>query len=401
MATRYRRNSKVLYSLALTFIACAPLPPQGQQVAPAYRRQPPIENAIRAAQSRFDQAAQAGDARAMSQFFADDAIVITRARDTIRSRGVIEHYLATSFPGARRARFWFAREPAVLDVCSDGAYEHALFTAEVGYSDGATDTLRGRLVIRWRRDSLGQVVVHRATFADRDISRRLTKAECVDPAGPLQQSSRLSLTLFPGPQPSLGGPSRGLEKAMRARGWDDEAFACPLPNPCATLRTPRSYRATPVLSTLGEVRYRLSRMVAVELVLGTSSHGVSVGVNTTASSEVEIRWAGEFAAAMLSYERWGIRFGGGPALQTVRWRITDRDQPDNGYIRYQTSFRSNVVGLVTDLDVNHPVVGRIYWDVHVEARRFLRIDLPGTPRFPSVKVTNDTYFVGLGIGIAL
>lgn len=90
-------------SVTLAFWACRPLP-HAPTVAPVPKQQPRMEEAIRAAQAAFINAAQAGDADAMSRLFSVDVVLITHVNDTIRGRRAIAESLKTVHPGAEQQR---------------------------------------------------------------------------------------------------------------------------------------------------------------------------------------------------------------------------------------------------------------------------------------------------------
>lgn len=336
----------------------------------------------------------------MSRLFADDAILITHGSDTIRGRGVLAESLTTVRPGAEHAKFWFARFPP-LQNCFDGAYEHGEFTAEVRYTKGATDTVNAQVVVRWGRDSLGNAQIQRAAFAEHEITRPLRRGECIDRAMLQQQSSRISVVLYPFLRP-FGGPSGSVERALRAQGWHDPGYVCPSGHACFYGETPQSFGPAPVRVTtgLGQVRYRLSRSVAAVLFLSTSPQGSTIAHNVADSSELELSWSAGLGGALLSYQRSGFHAEVGPALEVAHWRIEDRALPYNASVVYETGFRTSSLGVVTGGGITSPVLGPLYLDLHTEVRRFLQSRLRGTPRFQPAQVTNNSYFIGLGIGLA-
>jgi len=383
--------------LATAWCACAPLPKRETPV-PARRHQPHLEDAIRAAQSAFDSAALAGDAHRMAGVFDEHAEIITGASDTIRGRSAIERFLASARPGATGATFWFAREPP-LDYCRDGGYEHAQFTAEIRLADRSSDTLRARFVVLWSRDSTGTARVMRVSFPEREQYRWPTRAECVtdmESAKRLQRSSRFSITLLAGH--TIGDPSRDLESAMMARGWSDVAYTCPSSRPCDYMST-RSFRSAsnPVVPVL---QYRLSREVGLQLFGGALLQGSTIGVDTTAGSQIELSWAGVYGGVLLSYEFAGLKLGVGPAVQTTRWRVADHNWPYNASTFYASSSHNNAVGLIGDLGWSQPIVGRLHFDLQLESRHFARTSPRGSPRFAAVSVRNTSTFWGVGAGWA-
>jgi ketosteroid isomerase-like protein len=389
-------------SVLLACIACAPLPKQSETVVPARSNRPRIEDAIRTAQSTFDSAAQAGDAHRMAGLFDDDAVLITPASDTIRGKSAIERLLTAAQPGATGAKFWFAREPP-LEHCRDGGYEHAQFTAEIRQGDGSKDTLRARFVVLWNRDSIGSARVKRVSFPERELSGWPTRAECVtdiqstiESAKRLQESSRLSITLVVGH--TTGDPSQDFELAMKSRGWSDVAYTCPSSRPCDYLST-HSYRSTtnPIVPLL---RYRFSKELAMEMLGGALLQGATIGVDTAAGSQMELLWSGAYAGVLLSYELAGLQLGIGPAVQTVHWHVDDHYWPYNASTFYQSSFHSNTVGLIADIGGRLRMPSRLHLDAHGESRWFGRMDVRGSPRFPTVNVRNNSTFLGLGLGWA-
>lgn len=386
---------------ALHVLGCSPLTQHEQQYAPAPRPRADIEEAIRTARARFKQAAESGNASAMASFFTAEGLLITRAGDTIRGRDPIEHYLTTARPGAAAATFWFYTVPR-LQVCTDGAHEYGGYTAvEIRYADQAPDTLFGRLGVRWRWDSLGNARVEWAAFSDLGATRRLGRSECVDPTFLRHESSRMAVTLFQAASTITGGPAGGLEAAMVQQGWNQPGYVCPSSTKCANSPTPWSGRSgfSPVLPVLGGFRYRFSRAVATDVTIGALPQGWMVGLDTVRSAELEILWSGFFAGALLSYERWQVHLGAGPAVQSVHWRVIERNHPYNGTLVYQTSSHANAVGLVAELGVHQALVGRIRLDLRAQARRFPKTETPGTATFMPTKPDYNSHFVGLGFGV--
>ena len=395
-------------SVALAFWACRPLP-HTPTVAPVTKQQPRMDEAIRAAREAFTRAGQAGDAEAMSRLFAADVVLITQGNDTIRGRTAIADALRKLRPGAEQATFWFARFPP-LQNCVDGAYEHGAFTAAVWNTNGTTDTIHVPFAVRWTRDSQGTAQIQRVAFADREIARPLRHGECVDRttlpaiigrARARQESSRLSLTLYPFKQP-FGGPSKSVTRALNAQGWHDAGYVCPTGQPCFTGLTPVASSHAPVgfIPRLGQLRYRFSRSIAAVAFISTVPAGSSIGLNDADSSELEFAWSGWSGGAMLAYQRFGFRAQVGPALKFAQWRVDEHAIPYNASVIYQARYHTTSVGVTAGSGYGFPVVGPLYLDLYAEVSRFSRTTLRGTPRFLSAPVTNNSYFVGFGLGLA-
>jgi hypothetical protein len=386
---------------ALHVLGCSPLTQLEQQHVPAPSPRPNIEEAIRTARARFKQVAESGNASAMAFFFTADGLLITRAGDTIRGRDAIEHYFTTVRPGAAAATFWFLTVP-LLQVCTDGAHEYGGYTAvEIRYADHPSDTLFGRLGVRWRWDSLGDARVQWAAFSDRGATRRVSRSECVDPAFLRHESSRMAVTLFQAASTITGGPASGLKAAMVQQGWNQAGYVCSSSSGCASSPTPWSGRSgfSPVLPVLGSFRYRFSRAVATDVTIGALPQGWMVGLDTVRSAELEILWSGFFAGALLSYERWRVHVSAGPAVQSVHWRVIERNHPYNATVAYQTSSYAKPVGLVAELGMHLGFVGRIRLDLRAQARRFAKAETPGTSTFMPAKLDFNSSFVGLGFSV--
>jgi len=122
-----------------------------------------------------------------------------------------------------------------------------------------------------------------------------------------------------------------------------------------------------------------------------------VGLDTVRSAELEILWSGFFAGALLSYERWQVHLSAGPAVQSVHWRMIERNHPYNGTVAYQTTSHAKPVGLVVELGVHQGVVGRIGLELRAQARRFPKMETPGTSTFVPATLDYNSYFVGLGL----
>lgn len=255
--------------------------------------------------------------------------------------------------------------------------------------------------MRWGRDSLGNAQITRASFAKREIDRPPRRGECVDPTTAQQQASRLSLVVYP-IVPPFGGPSRTVEGALREQGWHDPGHVCPTGHPCYDGETPQSFSRSHVnLAGLGEVRYRLSKSITAVLFASPFPKGSAIGHNVADSSELELFWSGGLGGALFSYQRSGFHVEAGPALEFAGWRFTEHGLPYNASVIYQTRFHTSTLGIVTGGGITSPVLGPWFLDLHAQVRQFLHTRLRGTPRFQSAQVTNNSYFIGLGIGIAL
>ena len=103
---------------------------------------------------------------------------------------------------------------------------------------------------------------------------------------------------------------------------------------------------------------------------------------------------------MLAYQRFGFRAQVGPALEFAHWRIDEHAIPYNASVIYQARYHNTSVGVTAGGGYDFPVVGPLYLDLDAEVRRFPQTRLRGTPRFRPAQVTNNSYFVGFGIGLA-
>src|SRR5262245_12952637 len=386
-----------LATLAALGLACAPLP-RNEPLSPVPRNQPRIGDAIRSAQARFDTAAQAGNIQQMASVFAEDALLITQGSDSVQGRSAIAAYLAAARPGATGAKFWFAREPP-LRLCHDGGFEHAQFTALVRGTDQAVDTLRARLAILWTRDSTGAARVQRAAFSEKELTRKPTSLECMGftaVARRVQMSRRFSATLLVGL--SLGSTSRDLQSAMIARGWADSGYLCSPFTSCAEQTTPHLVH-TLTIPVVPVLRFRFSTRVAANLLVGALPQVSVYGISSAANSQLGFSWSGAYAGVLLSYELAGFALGVGPAVQTVHWRVDDRDWPYTVSTIYESSYRKTGIGLIGGIQRTQPLIGRWHMDVHVYEHWF-RHRTPSAPNFPAVSTGNST-FLAVGLGLAL
>jgi ketosteroid isomerase-like protein len=153
----------------------------------------------------------------VAAFFAEDALLISSAGDSIRGRDAIARYLAQLVPGVVSAGFSFGREGSV-ERCVGAARERLSYTAHINYASRAPDTVSGNLSVFWKRDSAGALKVAWAAFSEREIRRRLRRSECSSTEDSIWRAWRLAVSLFPVPVAALSShTSNGGSSSVSGR----------------------------------------------------------------------------------------------------------------------------------------------------------------------------------------
>jgi hypothetical protein len=122
-----------------------------------------------------------------------------------------------------------------------------------------------------------------------------------------------------------------------------------------------------------------------------------LGIDTTTYplSQVEYSWSERVWGAAVTYERWGIRIGAGPAFDPARWRGV-QENTLNPNLRSEASGSLHPLGLLLDLGIHRGLISRLGIDVRAQARRFPATVLPGG--YLGKRVSQNSAFVGIGLG---
>jgi len=379
-------------------LACSPASqmsgPPGGPVAPARRHLVPIERATWEARAAFDSAARAGDTTRVAAFFAGDALLISSAGDSIRGRDAIARYLAQLVPGVVSADFSFGREGSV-ERCVGAARERLTYTVHITYASRTPDTVSGNLSVIWKRDSAGDLRVLWAAFSEREVGRRLSRSECLSPEDSTWRAWRLAVTIFPVPVAATTSSQGSFETILRARGWVDEACACV----ARATFTPVSKWTGLVPPSLVSIQYHLRRHVVAEILGARIPKGSTMGAQFFSSrdyAQTKLSYSGTFVGALLSYERWGIQMGFGPAVQIAHWRLRDSVVPysSGGYPSFtEVRWSTLPVGIIGDARYHRLITNRTFLEFRAQVRRFRRVRTPSTPRFPPAMVGQGSSFV--------
>ena len=383
-----------LWLTAVLFLgwACAPV------TAPRTFRLIPIELATWPAKAAFDSAATAGDTARIAASFAEDALLITAAGDSIRGRHAIVLYLRQLVPAARSADFTFRRDR--FESCQGGGRERLTFTAQVTSTHEPPDTVSGHVVIFWKRDDEGHLVVATAAFSRLGAGRLSSAPECSTVEDSVWRNWRFAVTVIPA---AVYGASVGHDFAriLRSRGWVDICL-CPGIEPSYTPLSKSNGRLPPGLVSF---QRHWRRHVIAEVVTGRLPGGSTMGARFLGNGDyalTRLSYSGVYLGALLSYERWGLQLGVGPAVQAAHWQLRDSLIPygSSGYPSTTDKIWWTVpFGILGDVRYHWLLGSRVYFAVRAEDRRFLRAATPPTKRFPAATVTQNSFFLGAGLGL--
>jgi hypothetical protein len=376
-------------------LACSPASqisgPPGSPVAPARRHLVPIDQATWQVRAAFDSAARAGDTSGMAAVFAEDALLISLGGDSIRGRDAIAHYLVQLVPEAISADFSFGRDGA-LELCRGSARERLSYAAHINYASRTPDAVSGNLSVFWKRDSAGALKVAWAAFSEREIRRRLRRSECRLQEDSIWRAWRLSVSLFPAAAFATSGPWGSFERTLRARGWVAPEYPFGPPTPVT--------KSTSLLPSLVAIQYHLRGHVTVEILAGGISKGSTAGARFLSSmdyAQTRLSYSASFVGTLFSYERSGIQFGIGPAMQVAHWRLWD--WYSRGGIASEVRWSRLPVGILGDARYHRLILSRLFLAIRAQVRQFRRMATPATPRFPSAMVDQGSSFVGFGLGV--
>jgi hypothetical protein len=355
-----------------------------------------MDQATWQARAAFDSAMRAGDTSRMAAVFAEDALLMSSAGDTIRGRDAIAHYLVQLVPEAISADFSFGRDGA-LELCRGSARERLSYAAHINYANRTPDAVSGNLLVLWKWDSAGVLQVAWAAFSEREIKDRFRGSECRLQEDSIWRAWRLSVSVFPAAAFATSASWGSFEGTLRARGWvapeDPRGFGPPTP----------VTESTGLLPSLVGIQYHLRRHVAVEILGGGITRGSTLGarfLSTFDYAQTRLSYDATFVGALFSYERSGIQLGVGPALQFAHWRLWEWFRPGTccGSIT-EVRWARLPVGVLGDARYHRLVVSRLFLAIRAQVRRFRQMATPATPRFPSAMVDQGSSFVGFGLGV--
>lgn len=357
----------------------------------------PIERATWLAKAAFDSAATAGDTGRIAAFFAEDALLISATEDSIRGREAIAHYLIQLAPAAISADFTFGRD--AFELCQGGGRERLTFVAHVTHAGESPDTVSGHLAVFWKRDAAGNLTVAKASFSKLDAGRRSSRFDCPSLDDSIWRSWRFAITMFP---VAVYGTSaeHDFEKVLRSRGWVGDCLCGGIPS-----FTPVSKSNGRLLPGLLGLQYHWRRHAIGEIVIGRLPSGSTMGAQTYGNrdyAQTRLFYSGAYFGALLSYERWGIQVGIGPAVQVAHWRLRDSVIPysTGGYPSFRDQKWSTLpFGIIGDARFHRLISSRLFFAMRGEARRFRRASTPPTMRFPEATVAQNSFFFGVGWGV--
>jgi len=382
-------------AIILLAAACSPAV---QRSRPAPIAADPLTWKARAA---FDSAVTARDTARMASLFAPGAFVIAATGDTLPVRDAIPLYLSALRNDPGTVRFSWGREGA-LESCVSGARERLAYTVRLSRADGSSSGVAGRVSVFWTQDSSGALKVAWIAFAKNEMARKLTRAECLTVEKAAWQAWKWSASVFPAPGLTVASTRTSFESVLRQRGWVDRDCSC---LGLQQRPTPISDGSTFVAPTLVSVQYHYRRHVVAEIVAGFIPTGNTMGARFFPNRDyahARLWYSSEFAAALISYERWGFQVGAGPVVQLSHWRMRDSLVPysTGGLPSYQdTTWSSHPIGIVGDARYNLLVSAHSFLTFRAQLRQFPNMKTPANPRFPVAEVNQGGSTVGLGIGV--
>jgi len=354
------------------------------------------------ARAAFDSAVQARDTARMASLFAPDAFVITATGDTIPLRDAMAVYLSEASRDAGAIQFSWGREGS-LESCVGGAREQLVYTVRLNRPDGSSGAASGNVSVFWRSDSSGALTVAWIAFAKDARTRRLTRSECPSIEAAAWRRWRWAVSVYPAPGLTVGGTRSSFESVLRRRGWVARECSCTAFPP--TRFTPISDRTVFTPPTVASVQYQYKQHVIAEVVAGLSTSGNTMGARFMPNRDyahTRLWYSAAFAAALVSYERWGFQVGAGPVVQVSHWRMRDSVVPysTGGLPSFRDTTWSEVpIGIVGDVRYNLLVSARTFLTFQAQVRRFPGMKTPATPRFPVADVVQGGSLVGLGVGL--
>jgi hypothetical protein len=384
--------------LTLPLWTCVPLVPREEIDLPVAHASPDPDQAIDRTRRAFTQAAQNGDIQAMARFFTADGMVITATGDTVRGREALAQFLATDRAGPTAAVLHFGQfsREAHLQQCTDGGNERGRLKT--------TATLSGPYSVRWQWDSLGNARIQRITFVAQAAVRPLGPSGCYVPLVVRQQSKRVALSLYLVPS-AAGNPGGSVESVMRQEDWHGGSLklVCPSWTSCTYHDTPwtqLSSAGRPLQQNLRIVSFRFSPRLGTEVMVGTRRKGSTIGLDSAGTTQLEAMWSGDFFAAAVTYERYGFDVGLGPAVERLDWHMV-RENPYNVSIRSAASGRVQPLGFIVELQYHHAAIGPFRLEARAQLRRFGKETTPGGAGYLNAPVSDNSGFIGLGVGMVL
>jgi ketosteroid isomerase-like protein len=355
----------------------------------------PIDRATWQLRAAFDSAARVADVSRMAALFAEDGLLITATGDSIRGRDAIAAYIARLAQNDALATLSLGREGA-LETCLGGARERVYYTAHIDHG-GSSSGVSGRVSLFWKRDSVGDLKVASMAFPEREVQRRLTRAECLSPQDSVWKAWRWAVSVYPVPL-DFPQAKESFESTLRDRGWRDVSCNCAQTFPTFT---PLSSRSRVIPPGLVGVQYHVRPKVVAEIVGGRAPKGSTMGAQTLSGEYAQTRlsYSGFFVGGVVSVQHFGLQVGLGPVLQVAHWHLRDSVVHSGGYPT-TTDYRWSPlpVGIIGDVR-SHQLIGhRVFLAFRAQARVFGKVSTPDTPRFPPARIDQSTWFFGVGLG---
>jgi ketosteroid isomerase-like protein len=376
--------------LPAVVMACAPT------TRTAGPRLVPIDRASWQVRAAFDSAARVVDVPRMAGLFAEDGLLITVNGDSIRGRDAIAGYISRLAQNDALATLSLGREGA-LETCLGGGRERIYYTAHVDHS-GSSAAVSGKVSLFWKRDAAGDLKIALMAFPEREVKRRLTRAECVSPEDSVWKAWRWAVSVFPVPALDFPGVKQSFEHTLRARGWSDVSCNCAQTFPTFT---PLSNRSRLLPPGLVSVQYHLRPNLVGEIVGGRAPRGSTMGAQTFSGEYAQTRlaYSGVFVGALMSVQHWGLQVGVGPLLQVAHWSLRDSVVTSGGYPTATDYTWTKVpVGILGDVRSHQLLTRRVFLTFRAQGRLFGKATTPATPRFPPARIDQSTWFFGVGLG---
>ncbi len=356
------------------------------------------------ARAAFDSAVAARDTGRMARLFAPGAFVIAATGDTIPARDAIPLYLGALQRDPGVVRFSWGRDGA-LESCVGGARERLTYTVRLTRADESSTGVTGSVSIFWKPDSSGAIKVAWIAFAKNEMGRRLTRSECPSIEAAAWRLWKWAVSAYPAPGLTVSGTRSSFESVLRQRGWVARECSCAAFPPMRL--TPVSEGTIFAPPSLASVQYHYRPHIIGEVVAGFAPSGNTMGARFFPNRDyahARLWYSSVFAAALVSYERWGFQVGVGPVVQVSHWRMRDSLVPysTGGLPSFRdTTWSTTPIGIVGDVRYNFLIGTRTFLTFRAELRRFPNLKTPANPRFPVAGIDQGSSLVGLGVGLKL
>lgn len=194
---------------------------------------------------------------------------------------------------------------------------------------------------------------------------------------------------------AVGGPAGALENEMRAAGFGEDL-------PCLFLCTgmierPVSYESGQ--SFMVALKYRLRKHLAVQLLYGSASTGMTVGSTGGFGGGLRLEHGAQTLAAVATFEEGPLQLGLGPALYMLS--VTDGNSGTG---------EATKLGLVADAGIQFPRNRRFFVDLRAQYRWVGSASMgpytvsglfTETAVMPEFSISFNHAWLGIGFGVRL